>query len=389
MARPQKKGLDYFSFDVGFFQDIKIRKLIKYHGIQAVPVYEILLCRIYEQGYYLEWDVNLPFIISETSYLEEDYITRVIDFMLEVGLFDKDTYESCQVLTSRSIQERYMCACNLTKRKISASLPYLLLDLSADSSETSKTVVSSEQTLFSSEETLINSEETKENSEKSAQRKEKERKDNNSLRSSLSPSSSSSPSAHVREDVLGLIEGEGDEDPISVIDAVKLLKGDGLWLDQMKRRHGISVGILLKWLDAFVIDCDCRGKIQHKDLSDVKQHFNDWLAKQKKLASKDTRKASVSHKITPQQRWSLCFEELFRCVTEEEDRKVLSLVKFESYTPETNIVLLDVPSHEICDIIEARFASLMSVVLSKYFGSFLLKYRILPPSTGHEEKQSE
>ena len=33
MGRNVKKGLDYFHFDVDFFQDIKIRKLIKYQRV--------------------------------------------------------------------------------------------------------------------------------------------------------------------------------------------------------------------------------------------------------------------------------------------------------------------------------------------------------------------
>ena len=106
MARPQKQGLEYFPFDVSFFGDIRIRKLIKYHGIQAVPVYEILLCRIYENGYFLEWDEDIPFIISEVSGLKEDTIAAIINYCIEIGLFNKTVYEESRVLTSRSIQQR-------------------------------------------------------------------------------------------------------------------------------------------------------------------------------------------------------------------------------------------------------------------------------------------
>ena len=176
MARPQKQGLNYFSFDVSFFSDIKIRKLIKYHGIQAVPVYEILLCRIYESGYYMEWDDDIPFTISEVSHLEEDYICKVIDFLVEVGLFDKSLYGDYHVLTSRSIQERYISACSLTKRKVSMDAPYLLIDIKGDRVSSNKTTVNTEQTLFSSEETQVLEEETTENSGKSTQIKEKEDK---------------------------------------------------------------------------------------------------------------------------------------------------------------------------------------------------------------------
>ena len=67
MARPKKQGLDYFQKNVNFYQDIKIRKLIRHKGIQAVSVYDILLCQIYGVGYYICWDDDLPFIISEVS----------------------------------------------------------------------------------------------------------------------------------------------------------------------------------------------------------------------------------------------------------------------------------------------------------------------------------
>ena len=50
MARPKKQGLDYFQKNVDFYQDIKIRKLIRHKGIQAVSVYDILLCTLHHLG---------------------------------------------------------------------------------------------------------------------------------------------------------------------------------------------------------------------------------------------------------------------------------------------------------------------------------------------------
>lgn len=199
MARPQKQGLEYFSFDVSFFSDIRIRKLIKYHGIQAVPVYEILLCRIYEGGYYIAWDDDLPFIISEVSDLEEDTIMDIINYCIEIGLFNKTVFEEHKVLTSRSIQQRYVSACSLTKRKVSADMPYLLIEISNGHVNSGKTSVSSEQTLVFSEETPVNSEETPINSENSTQRKEKERKEDtdSSLRSESSSSVTTSDGSEI------------------------------------------------------------------------------------------------------------------------------------------------------------------------------------------------
>lgn len=116
MGRNKKIGLDYFPFDIDFFQDLKIRKLIKYQGGKAVTVYALLLCNIYKQGYYMKWDEELPFIVSEQTGFEEAYIREVIKCCLVVGLFSKDLYETDNVLTSKGIQERYQKICGLCRR---------------------------------------------------------------------------------------------------------------------------------------------------------------------------------------------------------------------------------------------------------------------------------
>ena len=117
MARTIKIGLDYFPFDVDFFQDIRIRKLIKYQGGKAVTVYALLLCTIYKNGYYAEWDKELPFIISEQSGYTEAYIQEVIDCCMNIGLLSKELFESYKVLTSKGIQERYHAICSSSRRK--------------------------------------------------------------------------------------------------------------------------------------------------------------------------------------------------------------------------------------------------------------------------------
>lgn len=118
MARPKKVGLEYFPFDVDFFHDIKIRKLIKFQGGKAISVYALLLCIIYKQGYYMRWDKELPFIVSELTGFEEVYIQEVIKNCLSLGLFDLRMFENHKVLTSKGIQERYIEICQKVKRKV-------------------------------------------------------------------------------------------------------------------------------------------------------------------------------------------------------------------------------------------------------------------------------
>lgn len=116
MARIAKSGLEYFPFDIDFFQDIRIRKLIKRQGGKAVTVYALLLCLIYKNGYYMQWDDELPFIGSEMSGFDEAYVSEVIKTCLSLGLFDKNLYDTEQVLTSKGIQVRYCNIQRLNKR---------------------------------------------------------------------------------------------------------------------------------------------------------------------------------------------------------------------------------------------------------------------------------
>ena len=163
MGRNKKTGLNYFPFDIDTFQDIKIRKLIKYQGGKAVTIYASLLCLIYKSGYYMRWDEELPFIISEQTGFEEAYIQEVIKSCMVLGLLSKDLFDKEQILTSKGIQERYRDICKQMKRK-------------CDFSEFS--LISSEENGISSEKTGISSEEKPINPEESTQKKKKEKENN-------------------------------------------------------------------------------------------------------------------------------------------------------------------------------------------------------------------
>ena len=108
MPRKAKTGLDCFPFETDLFQDLKVRKLIKYQSAKAIAVYAYLLCIIYRDGYYMKWDKELPFIVSETLGFDEAFIGEAIECCVRLGLFDERTYREKQVLTSRGIQMRYL-----------------------------------------------------------------------------------------------------------------------------------------------------------------------------------------------------------------------------------------------------------------------------------------
>ena len=281
MARPIKKGLVFFYNDVDFYQDIRIRKLIRRKGGQAATVYHILLCEIYRQGYYLPWDDDIPFLVLEVSGFEEDYIKDVIDFCIEVGLFDKQLFEREKVLTSSGIQHRYFAAGKDAKRKVGNDLPYLLVTVenepkkSVNVSEPSldfgeDTIVSSEETLVNSEETHDNSEEKPINSENSTQRKEKKRIGKHS--------SSADIRAREGETVLAAVD---DESRVfsSVDDEITQLRASPIWKEQVFMRFKFlqcSEQVLFDFLDRWGVEVKIAGK-QHQNLGDAKHHFCNWM----------------------------------------------------------------------------------------------------------------
>ena len=71
----------------------------------------------------------------------------------------------------------------------------------------------------------------------------------------------------------------------------ELLKEE-IWIEQMCMKHKISKVDLETWLNEFQLDAECRGK-KHDNISDAKQHFNDWLRIQLKIKNDaDDRKES-------------------------------------------------------------------------------------------------
>lgn len=252
MGRNRSVGLTYFPFQVDFFSDIKIRKLIKYQGGKAVTVYALLLCTIYKQGYYMRWDEELPFVISESTGFEEAYIKEVLKCCMVVGLISDDMFRKYKILTSHGIQSQYIKICKDCRRLYDID-EYNLINYEEKG-------ISSEEINISSEEKGISSEEKGINSVKSTQSKVKKRKDISTDVDIQKSSPTSTPPFS------GNMGSEIDE-----------MKSSQLWLEQMQMRYHIkSTTDLIRWLDEFKLDCECRSTI-HRDISDAKKHFCDWL----------------------------------------------------------------------------------------------------------------
>ena len=127
MARPTKRGLDYFPFDVGFFGDKGIRILKARYGSDGIAVYIKLLCDIYKEGYFLPvecWE-DYVFVIADEIGATFDKVQQVITFLQAramVRIFQKGKDELTgldvdAVITSHGIQKRYAAAQKSRRKK--------------------------------------------------------------------------------------------------------------------------------------------------------------------------------------------------------------------------------------------------------------------------------
>lgn len=109
MANRTKSGLDYFPLDVDFFQDLKIRKIIRVYGDSATSILICILCMIYkDNGYYIKWDEDTAFIISEILNSDEEKISLVVSKAIEIDFFNKEVFLKFSILTSRAIQKNWI-----------------------------------------------------------------------------------------------------------------------------------------------------------------------------------------------------------------------------------------------------------------------------------------
>src|SRR5690606_19248990 len=117
MARPAKQGLDYFPIDVDFYRSRKVRALIARHGVTAQALFITLLCRIYEEGYYIKWDELELSVVSADINTPEATVSEIIASAIEFGLFDRELFEQ-GILTSEKIQEQFLLSTNRRKHDI-------------------------------------------------------------------------------------------------------------------------------------------------------------------------------------------------------------------------------------------------------------------------------
>jgi len=118
-----KVGFDYYNVDTDRYQDKRIKRLKKNFGCIGIAVYDYILCEIYRvKGCFLEWDESTAFDVADYLALKEQQVVEIVNYCCHVGLFSKELLASESVLSSISIQTRFIEMSKRAKR-INFSIP--------------------------------------------------------------------------------------------------------------------------------------------------------------------------------------------------------------------------------------------------------------------------
>ena len=129
MARTIQQGMLYFNLDVDFLQNIKVRRILRSCGPQAIIVLIWLLSSIYrDDGYYVQWHEDMPFLIADDVGINEGAVEEIVKKAIQVGFFSAEMYEAYNILTSRGLQQRFFeMACR--RKAVNYDERYLLIDI--------------------------------------------------------------------------------------------------------------------------------------------------------------------------------------------------------------------------------------------------------------------
>ena len=127
MARPNKIGLDYFPFDIDFFEDEKIEAIFVEFGIKGEITVVKLLCAIYRNGYFILWNDRLKIkLLKNLPGISSELLEQIINRLVKWDFFNESLFNSASILTSLGIQKRYFSV--IKRRKQNEDYPYLLIN---------------------------------------------------------------------------------------------------------------------------------------------------------------------------------------------------------------------------------------------------------------------
>lgn len=235
MARPIKYGLDYFPFDIDFFSDEKMVAIAGEFGIKGEISTIKLLCAVYRNGYYIEWNEMLKFkLLKELPGVSAELLEAIVKRLVKWGFFDKSLFDSASILTSKGIQKRFQAICSKMHRK-NAMIDYCLLDAPDP---------------------------TKQPLQKGRQR-------------------SSSPSKPEKVPQSVSSSGKTTPKPIRIDDSVNRMLSDSVWNEAVCMRYRLSPEQFNQKVANFRLHCIGLERHEHANINDAKRHFCNLLSQGK------------------------------------------------------------------------------------------------------------
>lgn len=182
MARPQKKGIDYFTVDT--HMEDKIKLVEAKYGLEGFGLLIKLWQKIYSQKYYIDWTEEIQLLFSSEINVGINLLNEVINDCVNWGIFNQKMFEKYSILTSHGIQIRYKEA-TYRRKKVEMKEEYLLLTEDEINSnmvnENNKPINDNKNSVNDSKSTQSKVKESKVNKSKVKESKSKELKEKEEL----------------------------------------------------------------------------------------------------------------------------------------------------------------------------------------------------------------
>lgn len=268
MARPTKLGLDYFPHDTHTDEDTALQLLEAEFGLDGYAVYFKLLESIYAQGYAKQWGEDECLLFAKKmGAVTVPKLSEIIKGCIRRSLFDEGVYNLFQILTSKSIQLRWLEA----KRKdVSAIDPKVcLIEQTAKGvSSPRKNDKNEEKGVFAAK-TPVNAAKTPVNAETTPQSKVKYNNSSNS--NNARKNESEEPRSALNLEPLQPVGSTRTGATIR-----EVLTSNQIWSQAICSNHRISPETFNEYATKFEQHCFIENRTHNTD-GDVQVHFNNWL----------------------------------------------------------------------------------------------------------------
>lgn len=265
MARPRKTGLEYFPFDVDFFEDEKIVAIAGEFGLKGEITAVKLLCAVYRNGYFIEWSEMLRMkMLRSLPGISPELLEQIVARLVKWEFFDKHLFDSVRVLTSKGIQRRFLNGSR--KRLKMQQYPYWLIpapEMTVSAPETPP------QPTFPPPEM--------------PQSKVKKKK---------------------KSTVVDTKETTTTTTPVklSLEEEIKILSTDQPWLATITRLYHLPPGRAEAELAEFHLFCRANAIPGHDTPDDARAHFNAWLRRRLQDEGEKHRKSQATRRRDEQAR---------------------------------------------------------------------------------------